>query len=146
MLGTKVWARLRAAKIGFVGRASLSSSSFHTRLEPNSSRASTLRGVGGVTGEVARQDAASPRAVVLGHVARKPHHQLQRSLQGDDHLLHPFTLAWELDFVTKCNEFFYLRFIKPHPRHIEEANDVRGVEITDRTGLEVRHALLGQQL
>ena len=45
MLGTKVWARLRAAKIGSVGRASLSSSSFSTRLEPNSSRASMLRGV-----------------------------------------------------------------------------------------------------
>ena len=44
MWGTKVWARLRAAKIGFVGRASLLSSSFRTRLEPTSSLARTLRG------------------------------------------------------------------------------------------------------
>ena len=36
------------------------------------------------------------------------------ALQGD-HRLHPFTLAGELDFVTKCNEFFFLRFIEPEP-------------------------------
>ena len=54
------------------------------------------------TGQMERQDESNGDSPLLVQwrgrlnklVKWKPHNQLQRALEGD-HLLHPFTLAWE---------------------------------------------------